>query len=170
MKIYRLVQVAAVATLVAGCAQQPATIPQPEASAIQSALNARLGDFAKAVGEKNAVAVANMFVEDGTWILPDASKFTGRPSIEQGANSFFKTVESFVVDRVVLDKLVIANSTEAFTFSHGDYTLTEPGKPAVKRVNPVADYWKKGADGVWRVAYELNADGPAVAATATTSR
>jgi len=26
-------------------------------------------------------------------------------------------------------------------------------------INPFVDYWVKGTDGVWRVAYEINADG-----------
>ena len=170
MKISRLVQLAAVATLATACAQKPATIPQPEVAEIQTALNARLGDFAKAIAEKDPVAVANMFTEDGTWILPDASKYTGRASIEQEARTYFKTFESFIFDGPTIDKLIIANSSEAFTFSHGNYTLKESGNPAVRRVNPVADYWKKGLDGVWRVAYELNADGPMAATATTTSR
>ena len=52
------------------------------------------------------------------------------------------------------------------TFAHANYTLTETGKAPAKRVNPVADLWKKGADGVWRITYELNADGPAPNAAA----
>jgi hypothetical protein len=34
------------------------------------------------------------------------------------------------------------------------------------RVNPVADYWMKAADSVWRVAHEINADGPTSTAAA----
>ena len=32
-------------------------------------------------------------------------------------------------------------------------------KKMENHMNPFADYWKKGADGVWRIAYEVNADG-----------
>jgi hypothetical protein len=41
-----------------------------------------------------------------------------------------------------------------------------PAKPdeTAIRVAPFADYWKKGSDGTWRVAYEVNADGPVPAA------
>lgn len=168
MKRSSTVRLAIVAALATACAHQPVIIPQPNAIEIQTSLNARLSDFASAIAAKDPVAIANMFTEDGTWILPDATKFTGRSSIELAARNYFETIQSFITDRMAIDRLIVVSGSEAVTFSHGDYTLTESGKPPAKRVNPVADHWKKGSDGVWRVAYELNADGPAV--TATTMR
>jgi uncharacterized protein (TIGR02246 family) len=165
MKRSRIVQIAVLTVLAAACARQPATVPHPDAMAIQTELSTRLGTFAKAIANKDAAGVANMFTEDGTWILPDASTFKGRASIEAGAKNFFATVGSFVTDEMGIDKLIVVNSSEAVTFSHGSYTITEQGKPA-KRVNPAADYWKKGTDGVWRLNYDLNADGPATAKVA----
>lgn len=155
------------AALATACTQQPATIPQPNATEIQTALNARLSSFANAIATKDPVGVANMFTDDGTWIMPDASTFTGRARIETAARDYFGTIQSFITDRLVIDRLIVVSSSEAVTFSHGDYTLTEAGKAPARRVNPVADHWKKGSDGVWRVAYELNADGPAAAASTT---
>jgi uncharacterized protein (TIGR02246 family) len=165
MKRSSTVRMAIVAALATACTQQPATVPRPDAIEIQTALNARLSDFGSAIAAKDPVAVANMFTEDGSWILPDASRFTGRSNIETAARNYFGTIQSFITDRMAMDRLIVVSSSEAVTFSHADYTLTEPGNPPAKRVNPVADHWKKGSDGVWRVAYELNADGPAAAAT-----
>lgn len=166
MRVSRIVQVGVLTVLASACARQPATVPSPDANVIRIELTARLGDWAKAIAAKDAAGVANMFTDDGTWILPDASTFKGRASIEVGARNFFATIGSFVTDQMAIDKLVVISSSEAMTFSHGNYTLTEPGKQPVKRVNPAADYWKKGADGVWRVNYDLNADGPAPAKVA----
>lgn len=161
MKVSRIVQIGVLTVLATACARQPATVPVPDANVIRTELTARLGDWAKAIAAKDAAGVANMFTEDGTWILPDASTFKGRANIEVAARNYFATIGSFITDQMVIDRLIVVSSSEAVAFAHGNYTLTEQGKPAVKRVNPVADYWKKGADGVWRVNYELNADGPA---------
>lgn len=162
----RMMRLAALAVIAAACGRQPATSPRPEAAAIRSALSARLTAFANAIAAKDPAAIVNMFTTDGTWILPDASNLRGHANIATAAKNYFTNVESFIVSETIIDKLVVISDTEALTFSHANYTLTEKGKPPTKRVNPVADYWMKGTDGVWRVAYEINADGPASTAAA----
>ena len=62
-----------------------------------------------------------------------------------------------------LMRYIDVNDSEAVTFSHSDYTMVMKRKASGPRVNPFADYWQKGADGTWRIAYEVNADGPAPA-------
>ncbi len=161
MNTYTLVQMAALAALATACAPRPAAPPRPDETVVRTALSAELAKFGPAMAAKDAAAVANLFTEDATWILPDASTFTGRANIESGAKNFFDTFEAFVIDQMAIDKLVVVSDSEAVTFAHGNYTLTEKGKAPVKRLNPFADHWKKGPDGVWRVTYEINADGPA---------
>ena len=168
MNSSRITRLAVLAVVAAACAPRAATPPVTDEAAIRTALNAEMVKFAQAIKDKNAAGVANMFTEDGTWILPDASTFTGRTAIEAGATKQFGTFESFVVDQISIDKLCVVSDSEAVTFSHGHYTLTASGNAPLQRVNPVADHWKKGADGVWRVTYELNADGPAPTTVATT--
>jgi uncharacterized protein (TIGR02246 family) len=164
MNVSAIVRVAALAAVTTACAPQPAAPPRPDENAIRSALNTELAKFGPALAAKDAAAVANLFTEDGTWILPDASSFTGRADIESGAKKFFESFESFAIDQMAIDRLVVVSDSEAVTFSHGNYKLTEKGKTPASRVNPFADQWKKGADGVWRVTYEINADGPAPSA------
>lgn len=166
MKVSRIVRIGVLTVFASACARQPATVPHPDAMALRTELTARLGDWAKALAAKDAAGVANMFTDDATWVLPDASTFKGRANIETAARNYLATIDSFIIDQVAIDKLVIISSSEAMTFSRGSYTLTERGKPPVKRLNPAADYWKKGTDGVWRVNYDLNADGPAPAKVA----
>lgn len=112
---------------------------------------------------KDAAGTAALFTDDATWILPDASTFTGKAAIEAGAKSFFGALDTFTLESVTLDKLIVVNDSEAVTFSHGVGVLKLKGKKAERHDNPFADYWRKGADGTWRVAYEVNADGPAAA-------
>ncbi len=166
MNISSVVQLAALAALATACAPQPATPSRPDETAIRTALSTELAKFGPAIAAKDAAAIANLFTEDATWILPDASSFTGRVNIQSGAKRLFDTFEAFVIDQIAIDKLVVVSDSEAVTFAHGNYTLTEKGKAPAKRVNPFADHWKKGADGVWRVTYEINADGPALTAAA----
>ncbi|MGE5285633.1 MAG: YybH family protein [Micromonosporaceae bacterium] len=167
MNVTKVVRLAAFAALATACAPQSAAPPRPDEAAIRTALSTELAKFAPAIQAKDAAAFGTLFTEDATWILPDASTFTGRANIQTGAKNFFDTFETFVVDQTAIDKLVVISDSEAVTFAHANYTLTATGKAPAKRVNPVADLWKKGADGVWRITYELNADGPAPTAAAT---
>lgn len=167
MNIPRVVRLATLAALATACAPQSAAPPRPDETAIRAALSTELAKFAPAIQAKDAAAFGTLFTEDATWILPDASTFTGRANIQAGAKSFFGTFAAFVIDETAIDRLIVVNDSEAVMFAHAAYTLTETGKAPAKRVNPVADHWKKGADGVWRVSYELNADGPAPTAAAT---
>lgn len=60
---------------------------------------------------------------------------------------------------MTLDRLIVVSDSEAVTFSTGTFSMTMKGKKAENHTNPFADHWKKGADGVWRIAYEVNAEG-----------
>lgn len=143
--------------LITGCAPKPPA--PPDAAAIRTALDAQAAKFMPAMQTKDAAAVAALFTEDATWILPDATTFTGRTDIEKGAKGFFDSYVSLTPGTMTIDQLVVISDTEALTFSHGTYSITMKGKKPENHTNPFADYWKKGADGVWRVAYEVNAEG-----------
>lgn len=155
-----LVRLAALAALAAACAPERAAPPQPDASAIRAAITTQLAKFGPALAAKDTAALADLFTTDATWILPDASGYTGRADIEAGGQKLFGTLESATIDQMTIDKLIVVSDSEAVTFAHADYTWTVKGK-AQKHVNPFASAWKQGTDGVWRVTYEVNADGPA---------
>lgn len=160
MKSSRSVGLIFTIALIAACTQKPPAPPAPpDAAAIRNALTAQEAKFMPAMQTKDAAAVAALFTEDATWILPDASTFRGRADIENGAKAFFAAYESVAPGATTIDQLVVINDSEALTFSHGTYGMTMKGKKAENHMNPFADYWKKGADGVWRIAYEVNADG-----------
>lgn len=146
--------------LVAGCAPKPAAPPPPpDAAAIRTALDRRVEQLMVTLKDKDVAGLTSNFTEDATWVLPDASTFKGRADIEQAAKAFFGTYESVTLGPATIDQLIDISDTEALTFSNAAYTITMKGKQPENHTNPFADYWKKGADGVWRVAYEVNADG-----------
>ncbi len=166
MKTVPAASFAVLAALVVACAPKQAAPPRPDENAIRSALAAQFAKVAPAFAAKDSAAFAAVFTEDATWILPDASSATGRANIAAAAQRYFGTYESTTAEPTVIDKLIVVSDSEAVTFVHGTYTITVKGKRPERRVNPFADLWKKGADGVWRIAYEINADGPATPAPA----
>lgn len=161
--ITRLAVLAVVAT---ACAPRQAAPPKPDENAIRTALTAELAKIGPTFVAKDTAAFANMFAPDATWILPDASSFTGHAAIAAGIKRLFDSPQAMTIGQVAIDKLVVISDSEAVTFSHGEYTMAVKGKRPEARLNPFADLWKKGADGAWRIAYEVNADGPAPAAPA----
>ena len=156
--------------VIAACAKAPPPPPPPDAGAIKAALTAELNKMPALMEKRDAAGAGTFFTEDATWILPDASTFTGRADIVKGATAFFASMgpATLTAGSMTLDKLVVISDTEALTFSHLTYSIALKGKKPENRVNPIADYWKKGADGTWRIAYEVNADGVAPAAPAKT--
>jgi uncharacterized protein (TIGR02246 family) len=140
---------------------------KPDPAAVRTALEGEMSKMIPALAAKDGATFASFFTEDATWILPDASTFVGRPAIEKGAKAFIESFQSASLGAVTIDKLIVASDTEAVTFSHGSMTITMKGKKAAEvHNNPFADYWVKGADGMWRIAYEVNAEGLTPDATA----
>lgn len=171
MKFPMLTGPIAVLALFAGCAQKapeaPPAPPPPDPAAIQAELTATLEKVLAAFASKDSAGVASFFTEDATWVLPNASTFRGRADIEEGATAFLATFETVAFAAPKLEKLVVISDTEALTFVSGSYTVTTKDKKTpVTLSNPFADYWQKGADGAWRIAYEINAEGPMPAAPA----
>jgi uncharacterized protein (TIGR02246 family) len=145
--------------VLAACASPPPAPPAPDAAAIKAALDQEFAKFGPMMANKDPAALAALFTDDGTWILPDASTYTGTAAITAGAKAFFDMVESFSGGAASMDKLIVVNDSEAVTFAHGTVTMKmKGGKKAEAHNNPFVDYWKKGAGG-WKIAYEVNADG-----------
>ncbi len=171
MKFSTVIGPIALLALFAGCAQKapeaPAAPPPPDPAAIQAELTATMEKVVAAFANKDSAGVAGFFTEDATWILPNASTFKGRAEIEKGATAFFAMFETVAFSPPTFEKLVVISDTEALTFVSGSYTITTKGKKKPTTLsNPFADYWQKGADGAWRIAYEINAEGPMPAAPA----
>jgi uncharacterized protein (TIGR02246 family) len=174
MKLSRLTVPIAIVALLAGCAQKtpeaptaPPAPPPPDSAAVQAELSDALNKALAAFQAKDSAAVAALFTDDATWILPNATTYKGRAAIQKGAEEFLAQFETVSFAPAVIDKLVVISDTEALTFTLGSFTVTTKDKKAPATMsNPFADYWQKGADGVWRIAYEVNAEGPMPAAPA----
>jgi uncharacterized protein (TIGR02246 family) len=159
---YAVAGVVLSASLIAACAQQPpAQPPKPDEAVIRTALEAQLAKITQILAKKDAASVPSMFTDDAVWILPDASTFKGKDAIQKGAAEFFTSFDSVSNLSEVIDKIVVVSDSEAVAFTTGKYTIFMKGKKGEAHINPYVDHWKKGSDGTWRVAYEVNAEGPA---------
>jgi uncharacterized protein (TIGR02246 family) len=158
MKSYQSAALLSILAVAAACAPTPPA--PPDAAAIRAALTAQVEKFLPAMQKKDVATIAALFTDDATWVLPDASTFKGRAEIEKGGKAFIESYESVTPGTMTIDRLVVISDSAALTFSRGTYSITMKGKKKVENhANPFADYWQKGADGVWRIAYEVNADG-----------
>lgn len=142
---------------------KPAAPPppsKPDAAAVRAEIEAVMAKMIPALSAKDGATFATFFTEDATWILPDATTLVGRTAIENGAKEFTASFDAATFDPATIDKLIVVSDSEAVTFSHGTLTITPKGKKTTEvHNNPFADYWVKGADGNWRIAYEVNAEG-----------
>jgi uncharacterized protein (TIGR02246 family) len=154
------------AALIAACASKEsaavAAAPKLDQAAASAAISQRMDQFGAAVLKRDAAAVADMFADDATWVLPDASSFKGKDAIKAGATAFFANFDSITAPSTTVDRVVVVSDSEIVSFATGKFTLWMKGKKAGEtHLNPSADYWKKGADGNWRVVHEVNGEGPA---------
>jgi uncharacterized protein (TIGR02246 family) len=146
--------------LVACTPAVPPPPAKPDAAAVRSEIEGVMSQMIPALSAKDGATFATFFTEDATWILPDATTLVGRTAIENGAKTFTASFDAATLDPATIDKLIVVSDSEAVTFSHGSLTITPKGKKTTeKHNNPFADYWIKGADGKWRIAYEVNAEG-----------
>jgi uncharacterized protein (TIGR02246 family) len=149
-------------SMVFACTAPPPPPPpaKPDPAAVRAEIEQIMTKMIPALAAKDGPTFASFFTDDATWILPDATTYVGRPAIENGAKAFIESFASASLGAVTIDKLIVASETEAVTFSHGSLTITMKGKKTAElHNNPFADYWVKGADGNWRIAYEVNAEG-----------
>lgn len=122
----------------------------------------QLSRIGEVFGKKDAAGVSSLFTDDAVWILPDASTFQGKDEIQKGATGFFASFDSVSGATEAIDKVIVVSDSEVVSFVTGKYTMFMKGKKGGEaHVNRFSDYWKKGSDGTWRIAYEVNADGPA---------
>ncbi len=163
-----VVSAAALAAVLAACAPRAVAPARPDENAVRTALTAEYGKLVGAINARDTAAMGQQYAQDAVWIGPDASTVTGRASINAMAKAQFATVDAMTMSPVVIDRLLVVSDSEAVAFSHINYTMKLKGKKLEARLNPFADLWKKGADGAWRIAYEVNADGLAATAAPAT--
>lgn len=142
------------------CTQPAAEAPRPDANAIHDALSAELAKFVPSMEQKDAVAHADIYTSDATLVLAVGQTYTGRAAIEAMNREWFAMIDSIIYEPPVIDRLIVASDSEAVTFTHSRARVKDKGEPWEDVIALAADLWKKGTDGTWRIAHEINAYGP----------
>jgi uncharacterized protein (TIGR02246 family) len=149
---------AALSFLVA-CSPAPAPVAAgPDTAAIRTAIVAQLDKVGAAFSAKDTATVRSVFTDDAVWTMEDGTSSRGGAEIVKKAAAVFAGAESFKIDSSALDEFVVVNDNVAVTFSTWNYTVVAKGKET-HYVNPFADIWRKGADGTWKIAREINSSG-----------
>ncbi len=152
--------VLAALSLVVACSPAPAPVAAgPDTAAIRTAITAQEAKIGAAFEAKDTSVMRSVFTDDAVWTMQDATASSGSAEIIKTASAMFASAESMKMESSKLDELIVVNDHEAVTFSTWTYTMKPKGKKAEQHVNPFADIWRKGADGTWKIAREINADG-----------
>lgn len=164
MPIRRIAGLALVVAVCAACRPPAPPRPEPDAAALRAAIEQRLQAILQALERRDAAAATAAFTADAVWVLPDGSALTGTAAIAAGYERFFAPLASFEVESVTIDRFLVVDDRRIVTFAHAVGTLKMTHAPAPERnVNYFADEWQLDPDGTWRIAYEINADGPLMA-------
>lgn len=143
----------------AACAKPAAAPPTLDAAAMKAAIEKQEAGFDALFKSKDANALAAMYAEDATWILPDGGVYHGRAAITEAAKGFFASYDSLLSQPAVTDAFFPVDSMNAVQFAHMPFTMWAKGaKMGEAHVNYFATHWQKGTDGVWRAHHDLNVD------------
>lgn len=108
---------------------------------------------------KSAKEMAALFTEDAEWIIVGQAPYKGRANIEKGIAAIQTPTSQLVFESVETKEVILFNDHQALAKTVAVYHREVNGKAEPSSKNEFADYFVKSADGVWRVAYEINSDG-----------
>jgi uncharacterized protein (TIGR02246 family) len=126
------------------------TAPVDEAAVRKSVATADSA-FAVAFGKGDATAAASFYTDDAVSRPPNSEPESGKAAIEQGFTGMFKgigKVSDFKLEQKDLD-IFADHAVEIGSYS---FNFTPPGaKAAMKDHGSYLNYWKKQADGTWKI-------------------
>lgn len=163
----RLMLLAATSLMIASCdtANEQATPAPPEAAAPadaaaeEQAIRAQVARWHDLIKAKDAAAIAQLYVEDGAFMPPNAPIAKGRAAIEQNWGGMIATPGFELA--ISPEQIVVASSGD-LAMDRGTYRLTvaPDGKEQVDTGKYVV-VWRK-VDGEWKAAADIiNSDLPA---------
>ncbi|HWJ12792.1 MAG TPA: SgcJ/EcaC family oxidoreductase [Gemmatimonadaceae bacterium] len=136
----------------AGDSAKPAAASAPvDEAAVRKAVAAADSEFAVAFNAGDAAKAASFYTDDAVSRPPNAEPQSGKAAIEQGLGGMFKglgKVNDFKLEQKDLD--VFAD--HAIEIGSYSFSFTPAGaKAAMKDHGSYVNYWKKQADGSWKI-------------------
>jgi uncharacterized protein (TIGR02246 family) len=123
--------------------------------AVRAAIDSMNRQFADAFKAGDAAKAASFYAEDATSMPPNSEPMSGRAGIEKGMAEAFKGMGK-VSEFATTTKEFDLYGDHAIEISTYEMTLTPPGaKEAMKDHGSVMAYWRKQADGSWKVHRDI---------------
>ena len=120
-------------------------------AAVRKAVAAADSGFTVAFNKGDATAAASYYSDDAVSRPPNSEPESGKAAIEQGMSGMFKglgKVSDFKLEQKDLD-VFADHAVEIGSYS---FSFTPPGaKAAMKDHGSYLNYWKKQADGSWKI-------------------
>ena len=141
-----------------GIAMATAATAQPTAASTNAAdreqVTAIVNGMEKAWNEHDMRALANLFHEDGIWVLWTGQVWKGRTAIEVGHAEVHRTVFRNSVQRKRIEELTFAGLETAVVRSFDTLTGDERSPDRVVRSRKILVVTKR--DGIWKIAWGQN--------------
>jgi uncharacterized protein (TIGR02246 family) len=155
MNVTRSIFLTGVGAVAASTMSEPAAAQIHPASA---AITAALETFGEALKRGDGVAAASIFASDATVVVP-GSFIRGRDAIAAFYTDSLKSTKFLAASFSTIS--VTGNGDIAVEIGTNRLTLADSGKPPETVLGRYLTVWRKGSDGLWRVAADASIDDPA---------
>jgi uncharacterized protein (TIGR02246 family) len=126
-----------------------------------AAIRGVLSSYEAALNASNTEAVMPLYAEDGVFMAPNFQSAIGKAAVRQAYDAVFKAITLKV--KFTIAELVMMSSEWAFvrTNSAGTQKVNASGAASAE-ANQELFIFKKGGDGMWRIArYSFSTTNPA---------
>lgn len=149
---FRITAIALAASLIAGCAREPA---KPDTAAIQRQLQANEARWNQAYAERDPEALASMYADDAALANPGERLVRGKDAIREATAAFASDPNLKVAFEA--NRIQVAQSGE-LAYTRGRYTLTMTDRDSGRPETSTGYYltvWQKQADASWKAVEDF---------------
>jgi uncharacterized protein (TIGR02246 family) len=127
-------------------------VPADALAAIERANN----DWLPAMKRQDAKAIAEVYADEGVFVLPNGDSVKGRPAIEQLMRDRFSRTGPVVGGTLKQDNLVVAGSM-IYEWGHAELEVGGGANlPASRVIARYLTVWQRDGSGRWRIIRNLS--------------
>ncbi len=113
-------------------------------------------DWLPAMKRQDAKAIAEVYADDGVFVLPGGDSVKGRAAIEQMMRERFRRTGPVVGGTLTQDNLVAAGSM-IYEWGHAEIAMGGGGNQSASRVSArYLTVWQRDGSGRWRIIRNLS--------------
>lgn len=122
----------------------------------RAAIERANSDWLPAMKRQDAQAIAEVYADDGVFVLPNGDSVKGRAAIEQLMRDRFSRTDPVVGGTLTQDNLVAAGSM-IYEWGHAEIAMGGRGTQSASRVSArYLTVWQRDASGRWRIIRNLS--------------